>query len=49
MIRGMAKKTYMAGKRTGQTSEEVISSIKSTLNELDKMNKELENLLDGLI
>ena len=49
MVRGIAKKAYMAGKRTRQTSEEVISSIKSTLNELDKMNKELEDLLDGLI
>ena len=49
MIRGSAKKVYMAGKRTGKSSQEVIDEIKNTINESDKMTPEIEKLLGDLI
>ena len=49
MIRGSVKKIYMAGKRTGKSSQEVIDEIKNSLNESDKMTPEIEKLLGELI
>ena len=49
MIRGSVKKIYMAGKRTGKSSQEVIDEIKNSLNESDKMTPDIEKLLGGLI
>ena len=49
MIRGSVKKIYMAGKRTGKSSQEVINEIKNTINESDKMTPEIEKILGELI
>ena len=49
MIRGSAKKVYMAGKRSEKSSQEVIDEIKNTINESDKMTPEIEKLLGDLI
>ena len=49
MIRGSAKKVYMAGKRSEKSSQEVIDEIKNTINESGKMTPEIEKLLGGLI
>ena len=45
MIRGIAKKVFMAGKRSGRSTKEVISDIKVAVNDLGKMNEEIEKLL----
>ena len=49
MIRGSAKKVYMAGKRSEKSSQEVIDEIKNTINKSDKMTPEIEKLLGDLI
>ena len=46
MIRGSAKKIYMAGKRANKSSSEVVDDI---LNELsDKMDDKTKDLIGGL-
>ena len=46
MIRGSAKKIYMAGKRGNKTSQEVVNDI---LNELsDKMDDKVKEIIGGL-
>ena len=47
VIRGTLKKIYMAGKRTGKSSQEVINEIKNTINESDKMTPEIEKITNG--
>ena len=49
MIRGIAKKVYMAGKRSSKSSKEVISDIKNAINDSGKMNEEIEKLLSKIL
>ena len=49
MLRGSAKKIYMAGKRSEKSSQEVVDEIKNIINESDKMTPEIEKLLGDLI
>ena len=46
MIRGSAKKIYMAGKRGNKSSKEVIEDILSQLS--DKLNDKSKTLIEGL-
>ena len=48
MIRGTAKKIYMSGKRSGKNSSDVIDKIINTLNDIGKLNEEIESFLKGL-
>ena len=48
VIRGSAKKIYMAGKRAGEGSTAVIDKIIESLKELDKLNNEIEEMLNKL-
>jgi len=48
MARGMAKKIYTAGKRSGKTRSEVIADIKSGLSESGKIDESVENVLNNL-
>ena len=49
MLRGSAKKIYMAGKRSEKTSSEVVDEIKNSIKEAGKMTPEIEKLLGELI
>ena len=49
MIRGIAKKVYMSGKRADKKSEDVIDDIKLAINDSGKMTKEIEALLGEII
>ena len=49
MLRGSAKKIYMAGKRSGKKSSEVIEEIKSLIDSTGKMTPEIQELLGKLI
>ena len=46
VIRGSAKKIYMAGKRANKNSEEVIEDILSQLS--DKLDGKSKTLIEGL-
>tara|TARA_B110000438_G_scaffold257196_1_gene265141 strand:- start:90 stop:1247 length:1158 start_codon:yes stop_codon:yes gene_type:complete len=48
MVRGSAKKVYMAGKRGSKSSEEVIADIREELTESEMMNDDIDNLLNGI-
>jgi len=48
VIRGTAKKIYMAGKRSGKKSLDIISDIRKTLIDTKKMNEDVENVLKEL-
>ena len=49
MIRGSAKKIYMAGKRSAKSSQEVVDEITNTINESGKLTPEIEKILGALI
>ena len=49
MVRGSLKKVYMAGKRGGKSSEEVVGNMKSLLLEDGTMSDDIEKILNGLI
>ena len=42
------KKIYMAGKRSGKKSLDIISDIRKTLIDTKKMNEDIENVLKEL-
>ena len=46
VVRGSAKKIYMAGKRSGDSSSEVIDNIINNLS--DKLNDDIKSELEGL-
>ena len=48
MTRGLAKKVYIAGKKANKNSKEVIGEILNELESNDKMNDDIQNLLNGL-
>ena len=48
MIRGLAKKIYIMGKRENKTSSDIVVDIVKELKDNDKMNESLETILKGL-
>ena len=48
MARGTAKKTFMAGKKAGLSSNEVLTIIKNALNDADKMDDVTSKLLSTI-
>jgi len=48
VVRGTAKKIYMAGKRSGKKSTEIIDDIINSLKDSDKLNSDIEKKLDEL-
>jgi NADH-quinone oxidoreductase subunit I len=48
VARGTAKKIYMAGKRNGKNSADVINDIRSQLGESGHLNDDVESILNGI-
>ena len=48
MARGMAKKIFTAGKRAEKTRLEVISDIRNSLEEANKIDESIKNILKNL-
>ncbi len=48
VIRGTSKKIFMAGKRAGKNSEQVISDIIDELKNSGKINEEIEQFLNEI-
>ena len=48
VARGTAKKIYMAGKRAGKSNVSILEDIKKTLEDNNKMNNDINNLLKDI-
>ena len=49
MVRGMAKKIYMSGKRSEKKSKEVLEEITSAINDAEKMDDDIASILKDIL
>ncbi len=48
MVRGTAKKTYISGKKSGLTSKEILTNIRTTLEKSSNLDSNTEELLKSI-